>query len=170
MYRECRERSPGHRLQTKPLVSDPGVHHVTCVTYVPWCLSGSLTRSGGESIPGACANRNLTYLASGPLSEPKMIYFTVAYIHHQTWSILLWYQVVVNTLSSRRQAIEIFNFRKSIPWNKISTTKGFWSLCHWFNTDSVHGLWQNALTKFARLLHHEGQYVKLTDIDIKSCN
>ena len=26
----------------KPLVSDPGMHHGPCVTYVPWCISGSL--------------------------------------------------------------------------------------------------------------------------------
>ena len=32
-----------HRLQRKPLVSDPGMHHGTCVTNVPWCMSGSLT-------------------------------------------------------------------------------------------------------------------------------
>ena len=46
------------RLQRKPLVSDPGMHHGTCVTHVPWCMSGSLTRGGGENvpgIPGACA-------------------------------------------------------------------------------------------------------------------
>ena len=39
---------PRHRLQRKPLVSDPGMHHGTCVTHVPWCMSGSLTRGGGE--------------------------------------------------------------------------------------------------------------------------
>ena len=49
---------PTHRLQRKPLVSDPGMHHGTCVTHVPWCMSGSLTCGGGENvpgIPGACA-------------------------------------------------------------------------------------------------------------------
>ena len=49
---------PRHRLQRKPLVSDPGMHHGTCVPHVPWCMSGSLTRGGGENvpgIPGACA-------------------------------------------------------------------------------------------------------------------
>ena len=49
---------PRHRLQRKPLVSYPGMHHGTCVTHVPWCMSGSLTRGGGENvpvIPGACA-------------------------------------------------------------------------------------------------------------------
>ena len=49
---------PRRRLQKKPLVSDPGMHHGTCVTHVPGCMSGSLTRGGGENvprIPGACA-------------------------------------------------------------------------------------------------------------------
>ena len=70
MHRECRERFPRHRLQRKPLVSDSGMHHGTCVTYVPWCMLGSLTRGGGENdpgIPGACATQNFTYLARGPL-------------------------------------------------------------------------------------------------------
>ena len=49
---------PTHRLQRKPLVSDPDMHHGTCVTHVPWCMSGSLTCGGGENVPGipsACA-------------------------------------------------------------------------------------------------------------------
>ena len=50
--------SPRHWLHRKTLVSDPDMHHGTCVTHVPWCMSGSLTRGGGENvpgIPGACA-------------------------------------------------------------------------------------------------------------------
>ena len=69
MRRECRERFPRHRLQRKPRVSDPDMHHDTCGMHVPWCMSGSLTRGGGENvpgIPGACAIRNFTYLVRGP--------------------------------------------------------------------------------------------------------
>ena len=58
MLRKCRERFPRHRLQRKPLDSDPGMH--------PWCMTGSLTRGGGENIPGACATRNFAYLVRGP--------------------------------------------------------------------------------------------------------
>ena len=36
------------RLHRKPLVSDPGMHHGTCVSHVPWCMSGLLTRYGGK--------------------------------------------------------------------------------------------------------------------------
>ena len=38
-----------HRLQRKPLVNDPGMHHGTYVTHVPWCMSGSLNRGGVET-------------------------------------------------------------------------------------------------------------------------
>ena len=37
MCRECRERF-SH-------TSDPYMHHGTCLTHVPWCMSGSLTRA-----------------------------------------------------------------------------------------------------------------------------
>ena len=43
---------PRERLQRKPLVSDPIMHHGTCVTHVPWCISGSLTSGCGENVPG----------------------------------------------------------------------------------------------------------------------
>ena len=58
-----------HRLKKRLLVSDPGMRHGTCVTHVPWCMSGSLTRGGGEDVPGilsACTTSNFTYLARGP--------------------------------------------------------------------------------------------------------
>ena len=69
MRRESLWRFPRHQLQRKPLVSDPGMHHGTCVTHVPWSMSGSLTHGGrenGPGIPGACATSNFTYLVRGP--------------------------------------------------------------------------------------------------------
>ena len=57
---ECRERLPRRRLQRKPLVSDPSMHHGTCVTHVPWCMcvkhvpwcmSESLTRHRKKTFP-----------------------------------------------------------------------------------------------------------------------
>ena len=47
------------------LVSDPGMHHGTCMTHVPWCMSGSLTCGGRKNVPGipvAYTTRNFTYL------------------------------------------------------------------------------------------------------------
>ena len=51
MRRECRERFPRVRLQRKLLASDRGMHHGTCVTHVPWCMSRSLPAVGGETLP-----------------------------------------------------------------------------------------------------------------------
>ena len=48
------------------------MHHDTCVSHVPWCMSGSLTRGGWENVPGipnACVTHNHTYLARGPLTN-----------------------------------------------------------------------------------------------------
>ena len=75
MRRECREHFPRHRLQRKPLVSDPAMHHGTFVTHVPWCMSRSPTRGGGKNgtgIPGACTTRNCTYLARGPWNNSNV--------------------------------------------------------------------------------------------------
>ena len=86
---ECREWFPRHRLQRKLLVNDPGMHHDTCVTHVPWCMSGSLTSGGGENVPGipsACATHSFAYLVRGPWLGGEQA------VHHylnQCWSNLL---------------------------------------------------------------------------------
>ena len=61
--------SPPPTVLRKPLGSGPDMHHGTCVTHVPWCMSGSLTRGGGENVPGIpgdCATHNCIYLLRGP--------------------------------------------------------------------------------------------------------
>ena len=65
---------PG-KFSPTPRVSDPDMHHGTCVTRVSWCMPGSLTAvsyevSGGENLPGipsACATANFTNLVRGPM-------------------------------------------------------------------------------------------------------
>ena len=55
-------------------VSDPEMHHGTCVTHVPWCMPKSLTsgllwsrwRENVPGIPGASATHSFTYLVRGP--------------------------------------------------------------------------------------------------------
>ena len=81
MRPKCRERFPSHRLQRKPLISVPGIHQGTCVTHVPWCMSGSLTRGVGENvpgIPGACATLKFTYEARGPCMCVAAVIFLVS--------------------------------------------------------------------------------------------
>ena len=79
--------SPRRRLQRKPLVGDPGMHHGTCVTHVSWCMSGSLTRTGGENvpgIPGACAP---TFLRIW--QEARLTTHTCKYNSHNTYTHLM---------------------------------------------------------------------------------
>ena len=64
------------RLQRKLLVSDPDMHHGTCVTHVPWCMSGSLTCGGRENdpgIPGACAPAILRILQEAHAKRLSML-------------------------------------------------------------------------------------------------
>ena len=60
-----------------PRVSDSDIHHGTRVTYVPWCMTGSLTSvflwsQWREKRSRYCvyATRNFTYLIRGPWGVP----------------------------------------------------------------------------------------------------
>ena len=79
---------PRGQLQRKPLVSHPGMHHGTCVTHVPWCMSGSRTRGGGENVPdilGACASAILRIWRKRPIGMVMMIW-----LWHNAWHLYDW--------------------------------------------------------------------------------
>ena len=79
----CWKRFPRHRLQRKPQVNDPCRHPGTCITHMPWCMSGSLTRSSRENvpgIPGACGTRKFTYLERCPCH--KVFRFKAFSVNH----------------------------------------------------------------------------------------
>ena len=68
---------PRRRFLREPLVSDPGMHHGTCVTHVPWCMPGSLTCGDGENvpgIPGACASAILCIWQEAHSSPVRAMY------------------------------------------------------------------------------------------------
>ena len=64
-----------------PLVSDPDIHHGTCVTHVPWCMPGSLTsgflwsRWRGKTFPTFPAHAQPRFCVSG--KRPIVQYFWV---------------------------------------------------------------------------------------------
>ena len=64
---------PRRRIQRKPRVGNPGVHHGTCVTHVPWCMPGLLTRGRWRGKrprhSRRICTRNLTYLIRGPFTR-----------------------------------------------------------------------------------------------------
>ena len=116
----------------------PALHHGTCVTHVPWCMSGSLTSGGGEnvpSIPGACATRNFTYLLRGPWPTHE----DVIWVHFLSSKADLFLDFV--TCSSLTywgwdKMAEIFQttFSFTFSWMKMLQfrLKFLWSLFHMF--------------------------------------
>ena len=91
MRRECRESFPRHRFQSKLLVSDPDRHHGTCVTHVPWCMSGSLNSGGGETFPAFPAHAQLAILRIWQEAHGLI----VVYHHYQSHSkfVVVWYRL-----------------------------------------------------------------------------
>ena len=90
MRRECRERLPRYQLQKKPLVNDPGMHCGTCAMHVPWCMSGSLTRGGGENvpgIPGACAMVGMASQITSLTIVYSIVYSGAEHEHQSTASL-----------------------------------------------------------------------------------
>ena len=116
---------PRHWLQKKPLVRDPGMHHVTCVTHMPGCMSGSLTRGGGENvpnIPGAWATRKIIYLTNiCPLAGKAEIgaVFHDAYLWHKG-KISLWFWIFFVNQTP------LFKMAGEIPRNLEAITMTSW--------------------------------------------
>ena len=108
MRRECRERFLRHRLQRKPLVSDPGMHHGTCVKHAPWCMSGSLASGGGENFPGAGATHNFAYLVKGPLLGQWLFMITSSNESDFGVTVRLWRESIGNRWFPSQRTSNIF--------------------------------------------------------------
>ena len=67
-YVKLRNTHASGILSPQPPVSDPDMHHDTCVT--PGSLTSGFVwsqwRGNGPGIPGACATHNYTFLIKGP--------------------------------------------------------------------------------------------------------
>ena len=142
MRRECQERFSRCQLKRKPLVNSPGMHHDTCVTYVPWCMSGSLTHSGGQNVPvisGAWAILRIWQEARG---WRWFIWFQV-YISWYIWQMVkfpgsiiwhgcrlyIWYAIWRGGL---RQFGSLFgkNYSRSVRFAYMSFSGTFFRVCH----------------------------------------
>ena len=99
---ECRECFPHHRLQRKPPVSDPGMHHGTCVTHMPWCMPGSLTHSVGKTFPAFPAHAQPAILR---------IWQEAHWLHLH----MMWYQWSQNSSSMvfKRISVDLYLMKKN---------------------------------------------------------
>ena len=79
-YVKLRAHAPGMpgTFSPPPRVSDPDMHHVTCVTQVPWCMPGSLTsgflwsRGAGKMFPAFLAP--IIDIVCQKCSEPSTVW------------------------------------------------------------------------------------------------
>ena len=121
--------------------------HGTFVTHVPWCMSGSLTRDGGENvpgIPGACATRNFAYLVRGPCgvisysARPCDIYCKAWWMFHYSW---------------RAPPISFYVYRRRARVDGsavLSASKiGCWPDIG--NTEPSFNLWHNVLIQYFQI-------------------
>ena len=133
MRRECRERFPRHRLQRKPLVSDPGMHHGTCVTHVPWCMSGSLNcDGGGKRSRHSRRMRNPQFYVSG---KRPMAPFTTWWRHQmETFSALL-------TICAGNPSIP-GEFPAQRPVTRSCDVFWVFLFCVWINDRGAGDLWR----------------------------
>ena len=117
-------------------VSNPDMHHGTCVTHVPWCMPGSLTSGSLWSrwwgnvpvIPDACATRNFTHLVRGPWSN----LITVG-IYPDMFSYLLLTKIVFIQWSECGEAFVFFFSLTHWGQNKMTAVSqtGFSSEFSW---------------------------------------
>ena len=93
---EYRERFPRHRIRGKPLVSDHGMHHGTCVTHVPWCMSGSLTRGlRGKRSRHSRPLRNPQFYVFGKRPMHKIVRSTTIHTKAPTVCIYPWVYLLI---------------------------------------------------------------------------
>ena len=78
---ECRERFPRHRLQRKPLVIDPDMHHDTCVTANP--------RWRGKRTRHCRRMRNPQFYVSG--KRPMGVIIGLPWYHRSKLAVYLWF-------------------------------------------------------------------------------
>ena len=99
---------PG-RFSPPPRVSDPDMHHGTCVTHVPWCMPGSLNSpevgGGGKRSRHSWRMRNLQFYLSGKRPIGNAIYtdeatFKLHQTPHRWWSSVHWREGERGTLMS----------------------------------------------------------------------
>ena len=108
-------------------VSDPDMHHGTCVTHVQWCMPGSLISSflwsrWRGNIPGACATCNFTYLARGPWKIHFALMYTLSnrslrHFAHGTIALLSWHVQSYVAIPLPRTELQKLNFPSNLNYD-----------------------------------------------------
>ena len=111
MCRECRERFPHRRLQRKPLVIDPDMHHGTCVTHVVMHVEIAYPQRRGKHSLHSRRMRNPQVYVTG--KRPM-----------DTHSANYWSFVTGEFASQRDRNAGLWWFFLSLAQNKLLTNSG----------------------------------------------
>ena len=76
------------------------MHHGTCVTHVPWCMSGSLTCGYGENVPGIPGTCAPAICVSG--KRPMTVMWKTSSKAQQNTFVLFEFIYTFNTLRPRQ--------------------------------------------------------------------
>ena len=163
-----------HKLQKKPLVSDPGMHHGTCVTHVPWCMSGSLTRGDGENvpgIPGACAILNFTYLARDPMVQVLALMdgrHAIIWTKDESFHRRIYMRVLGTQFAIKFAIMKVAVCPFSIESPYLSSYPGYFRKPHWFSKwlpEYIQGSWQVCkLTILSMCYMHKAEKIILHEL------
>ena len=118
------ERFPHHRLQRKLLVNDPGIHHRTCVTHMPWCMSVSLTRGGGETFPAVPAHAQPAILHIWQEAHGDMLPKATEYpfiVENEIGFLLK--TGIIDIISLSMACLLTYWKHVKCPWTELSTTE-----------------------------------------------
>ena len=139
---------PRRRLQRKLLVSDPGMHHGTCVTHVPWCMSGLLNqrrRRKHSRHSRHMRTRNLTNLVRGPLC---LISNPVCCSWKHPTCVVVWQKVIASpgqsdTLDksqSQRNPLHIYSYYSSLRMDSLKV-RNLNNIYHFHNHSHHFSIW-----------------------------
>ena len=96
---------PRLRMQRKTRVSDPGTHHCTCVTHVPWCMSGLFPAVAGKTFPAFPAH------AHPQFGKRSIGGCNLAMRHLDTLWCCYWIHYVFYILSNIMEAMQLLQAR-----------------------------------------------------------
>ena len=125
---------PTRRLQRKPLVSDPGMHHGTCVTHVPWCMSGSLTCGGGKTFPAFPAHAHPQFYVSGKRPMGTNLHSTLCF----ELNYVATYPMQRGNLTSNTKYVE--SLCMLFPFTNIRYQKLIWGVTKCSETLHIHNV------------------------------
>ena len=117
---------PRHRFQKKPLVNDPDMHHGTCVTHVPCCMSGSLTCCDGETFPAFPAHAHPQFCVSGKRPMGNERHHPISHIRYFLRSIS-----TDNPNEIKTSGLDDF------AWMKLILGKVRFGSCVWNKTEYI---------------------------------